>query len=335
MTTMRVPLMRSRTGWGWLLVAPLLVAALAPAAARAQGSSADTLVLRWTAPGDDGDVGAAASYEVRFSQSPITASNWGSGAVIGSPPAPQAAGNHQGMVVRGLTRGTTYYFAIKTTDDVGNQSLLSNVVRWQWILDTAPPAAPGGLTVTREGATDVRVRWSANSEPDLAGYTVYRSFNAGGPWSTLTSGLTTATEFLDTSVPDGTEAAWYRVTASDQTGNESASSATLSVSFTTQTQAPTSAWSLDPGYPNPSNASTPVRIPFVVPTNGAGSAVIEIVDAGGHSLRRFDLSGLAPGAQDVLWDGTNGAGRVVTPGVYTAWLTGVDKRRSVKLVRVP
>jgi hypothetical protein len=330
-----MPLLRRRPGRGSLLMTLVLATALAPALARAQGSGADTLVLRWTATGDDGNVGTAASYEIRFSQSPINNNNWSSATVIGGPPAPQVAGTRQTTVVRGLARGTTYYFAIRATDDAGNESGLSNVARWDWVLDTAPPAAPGGITAAREGTIDARVRWSANSEPDLAGYTVYRSFDAGGPWTAVTTGLTTATEFLDTSVPDNTEAAWYRVTASDLSGNESAPSAAQSVSFGTQTQTPASAWTLDPGYPNPSNTSTPVRVPFVVPPTGPGSAVLEIVDSGGHTVRRFDLHGLAPGIQNVLWDGTNQSGRLVGPGVYTAWLSGVDKRRSVKLVRVP
>ena len=43
------------------------------------------------------------------------------------------------MVVRGLTRGTTYYFAVKSYDDVDNVSPLSNVVQWDWVHDTARP----------------------------------------------------------------------------------------------------------------------------------------------------------------------------------------------------
>ena len=64
---------------------------------------------------------------------------------------------------------------------------------------------------------------------------------------------------------------------------------------------------------------------------GVGLAAAASGAAGGPEV---EVS-VAPGAQDVLWDGTNQSGRVVAPGVYTAWLTGADKRRSVKLVRVP
>jgi flagellar hook assembly protein FlgD len=59
------------------------------------------------------------------------------------------------------------------------------------------------------------------------------------------------------------------------------------------------------------------------------------MDGGGHVIRRLDLSGLLSGSQTVQWDGRNIVGRLVAPGVYTAWLVGSDAAHSVKIVRVP
>jgi len=70
----------------------------------------------------------------------------------------------------------------------------------------------------------VHVRWSANSEPDLAGYLVYRALAAGGAFTRLTSSPIAATDYLDAPAPD-TLSAWYAVSAVDATGNESARSA--------------------------------------------------------------------------------------------------------------
>ena len=42
-------------------------------------------------------------------------------------PTPAAAGTSQNMTVSGLTASTTYYFAMKTSDEVPNTSALSNV----------------------------------------------------------------------------------------------------------------------------------------------------------------------------------------------------------------
>jgi hypothetical protein len=48
--------------------------------------------------------------------------------------------------------------------------------------DTIPPAQPQNLTATAADAS-VSLKWNANSEPDVAGYRVYRR-NADGTWPT-------------------------------------------------------------------------------------------------------------------------------------------------------
>jgi len=313
-----------------LLVAGLLLLlALAPALAHAQS---DTLVIVWTAPGDDGNVGRATNYDLRMSTSPINAGNYDSALQIGGLPAPQNAGSRQRTVIRGLTRGTTYYFAIKTTDDVGNTSSISNVLRWDWVFDTAPPAAPSGVTVANQTG-DAHVHWAANAEPDLAGYTVYRATDSNGPWSAISGSLLANNDYVDTSVPGGFSTIYYRVSASDASGNESARSAIASLSFSSQVT--TVQWHMDPAYPNPSRSTESVRIPVTVPAGGGANAEAQIVDSGRRLVRRIDLSSLAGGSQEFVWDGRNDGGRPVAPGVYTIWLTAGSTRTSLRLVRVP
>src|SRR5262245_31372974 len=243
---------RSRTeqrpqGAGSLLAALALALALAPGMARAQ-APADTLTLVWTAPGDDGNVGSALAYEMRMSQTPIDESNWSGAAVVIGAPAPLPAGASQRMVARGLIYGTTYYFAIKSVDDAGNWSPISNLVRWDWVLDTAPPAAPTGITAAIV-AGGVRVTWTPNSEADLAGYSVYRSVAASGPFTDVSGSLLTSPTFLDATIPAGTAVVWYQVTARDNSGNESARSSVASLTLVATS---TGTWAIDPGYPNPS-----------------------------------------------------------------------------------
>lgn len=83
--------------------------------------------LSWTAPGDDDDHGIATSYDVRYSTSMITESNWSSATQATGEPTPSAAGSAESMTVPGLSSATIYYFAIKTSDEVPNESSLSNV----------------------------------------------------------------------------------------------------------------------------------------------------------------------------------------------------------------
>jgi formylglycine-generating enzyme required for sulfatase activity len=83
--------------------------------------------LRWTAPGDNGFDGSAASYDIRYSQSPITEANWDSAQACVGETVPSRAGTEQSFSVRSLSGGREYFFALKTTDDSGNVSPLSNI----------------------------------------------------------------------------------------------------------------------------------------------------------------------------------------------------------------
>lgn len=100
-----------------------------------------TLLVSWTAPGDDGASGTASFYDLRRSTSPITAGNFNSAAPVTPQPVPAAGGSSQSYVAQGLVSGTTYYFAIKARDEAGNWSAISNVPSGTTLADTTPPAA--------------------------------------------------------------------------------------------------------------------------------------------------------------------------------------------------
>jgi len=103
------------------------------------------VTLTWTAPGDDGNVGTAAAYDIRYSASgTITEADWASATQASGEPAPTAAGTSQTMTVSGLTPGTTYSFAMKTSDEAGNTSAISNVA--VKATTAAPPSTKIALT---------------------------------------------------------------------------------------------------------------------------------------------------------------------------------------------
>jgi len=85
--------------------------------------------LSWTAPGDDGYVGTAGSYLIKYSMSPITPQNFESVLTFNNPPQPGPAGTSESCVIGNLQQGKTYYFAIVTTDTAGNSSSISNVAQ--------------------------------------------------------------------------------------------------------------------------------------------------------------------------------------------------------------
>ena len=87
----------------------------------------NTMVLSWTATGDDGGTGTAAQYEVRYSTTPIDDANFALATRAGSEPAPGPAGAAQTMEVRGLAHSTTYDFAVRAFDEWGNGGPVSNI----------------------------------------------------------------------------------------------------------------------------------------------------------------------------------------------------------------
>ena len=105
------------------------------------------LVLTWIAPGDDGTLGTAAAYDLRWSTAPINATNFASATAVPTQPVPAPGGSPQSYVMLALTPGTTYYFALKARDEVNNWSTLSNVPSpTTAATDVTPPAAVRDLT---------------------------------------------------------------------------------------------------------------------------------------------------------------------------------------------
>jgi hypothetical protein len=90
--------------------------------------TSSSIQISFTATGDDGVLGTATSYEVRRSESPITAGNFGAATPVTGEPTPSTPGTLQGMVITGLDPSTTYFIAMKVEDETGAASLLSNVV---------------------------------------------------------------------------------------------------------------------------------------------------------------------------------------------------------------
>ncbi|MGP8324046.1 MAG: DUF2341 domain-containing protein, partial [Methanosarcinaceae archaeon] len=83
-------------------------------------------VLSWTAPGDNNNTGTATTYDIRYSTVNITDANWSSATQVIGESSPHTAGTTEAFAVSGLASETTYYFAIKTADEIPNTSGLSN-----------------------------------------------------------------------------------------------------------------------------------------------------------------------------------------------------------------
>jgi len=116
-------------------------------------TTTNSINLTWTAPGDDGNSGTASEYDIRYSTSQINESSWASANQCADEPPPQVAGSPETFTVTGLSPNTTYYFALKTADEVPNWSGLSNVVGGT----TSPNQPPTCAIQLREHGTTSQI----------------------------------------------------------------------------------------------------------------------------------------------------------------------------------
>ncbi|MEK6851425.1 MAG: PKD domain-containing protein, partial [Candidatus Thermoplasmatota archaeon] len=88
------------------------------------------------------------------------------------------------------------------------------------VIDPAPPAAPINLTAVTHGVGAIRLAWTANGEPDLAGYLVYRSTSADGPFIRVNLDPFPEATYVDAGLEPGRRY-WYEVRAVDDSRNPS------------------------------------------------------------------------------------------------------------------
>jgi acid phosphatase type 7 len=174
------------------------------------------VALSWRAPGDDGaDVGTAANYDLRYSTanpaedvSPDKANWWAAANLVTGEILPAPAGSSEGFTVSPLTPGTLYYFAIKTVDDAGNVSALSNIAAITTA--TAPPAGPSHLTATLSGGV-ISLAWTDNAS-DEDSFRVEKSTSPTSGFAHLQVLPADSTRFMDPYIYAGTTY-YYRVFA--------------------------------------------------------------------------------------------------------------------------
>jgi len=125
-------------------------------------STTTSLKLTWTAPGDDGNVGKATYYEIRYSDDSIPdLTTFESVPLASNIPSPNSVGCAESLIVDNLIPNTKYYFAIRVYDEVSNQSPLSNVPSCYTGNDTIPPATITDLSVLDSAISYVTLQWTS------------------------------------------------------------------------------------------------------------------------------------------------------------------------------
>ena len=119
----------------------------------------EAVTLRWTAPGDDGPEGTAAQYDIRYAAVPLTPANWDSATPSSRIIVPGPSGDVDRCSLNRMRPGT-WYFGVRSADEVPNWSGLSNVVTAD-----VPPVLVSlpvtDLDVDSVGPGSVTLSWTA------------------------------------------------------------------------------------------------------------------------------------------------------------------------------
>lgn len=167
---------------------------------RVTGRDATLVVLRWTAPGDDGVHGTAAAYDLRSSTSPVTEETFTQAAKIPTRPA-HPAGTQEVITVTRLTPGQAHHFAVRAVDEAGNVSALAKPLETKTkpTDSIAPDAVRDIRLVSAMGDTAI-LRWMASGNDGMfgqaSGYVVRFS----------TSPITDDASFMAATAADGLSA---------------------------------------------------------------------------------------------------------------------------------
>ncbi|HXJ64108.1 MAG TPA: C25 family cysteine peptidase, partial [Actinomycetota bacterium] len=189
-------------------------------------------------------------------------------------------------------QGDAFVFSVTATGAVFQLEISDALqVRQVQTLDLTFPIFPFSLAAVGE-ADAVKLTWDPNAETDLFGYNVYRSTSQAGPFTKVNIVPTDRISYFhDESLPPLTKF-YYRVTAVDSSGNESAFFNTISVS----TNPPHHAI-----FPVPTNGTTPssVAVEFAYSTNmatiAAGSDLLYVLNADGSAPVDADGQGATLG----------------------------------------
>jgi hypothetical protein len=304
-----------------------MAALLLPAAA-----AADSVTLTWTAPGDDGNVGRAASYEIRYSDQSISGQDtlgwWNSVATsAGAIPAPQAAGGRESFTVTGLTTGTTYTFVLRTSDEVPNVSGFSNVRSRQ--VGATALATPAGFTA-QMSAGGVLLSWQEPSSGAGEGYHLYRRQGSSSPDTLLHTAALGVTSWTDATAVAGLD---YEYRLATYLGALEGTPAVASIGV------PTTALAGEPavitGYPNPARTNVTLRFRADGKDGGPGHARIIIYDMSGHRIAHLLDDEVPAGEQSIQWSCSSDRGSPVAPGVYNVILDAPQGRSIVRVAVVP
>jgi hypothetical protein len=186
------------------------------------------------------------------------------------------------------------------------------------------PLLISGLAAT-VGPDGVLLTWRAETDADLARVAVESRRAAGGAWQSRAE-LAPAREmrWLDDGAEPGAVVR-YRVGAFDHAGHGGWTELVLAVP-----RRPASRLAIRRVAPNPSRGE--VELELVVPR--ATAVLLEVLDVAGRRVTTLAPGSRPTGPVGVRWDGRDGAGRAVAPGMYFVRATAGGETATARVLRV-
>lgn len=337
----KIALRRSVLFRGLVTLAALLAVA---GIAEAQIDPSGSLLLQWTATGDDGDDGQVTSYQVRYhttgpgSSERGTLQSWWD-----AVPSAQRLAHSSGLVpsgeteslrVTGLSPSTTYHFVVRAVDEAGNVSDFSNVAQGTTAAAcVGPTSSPSGFVAAADTG-EVVVTWDATTDPDVVSLHLYRASGPAGAFSLLQVVAPDAAEYVDRSVRSGTvyryRAAWMGAAC------EGPSTEMRTVTTPATSTDPERVAADTPGirvFPNP--ASGAVTLEIHVAGTSSRHARIRLYDMKGRWIAELADAAYRPGTSTKTWRRTSRTGDPVGAGYYEIIGTIGDKKVRERLVLLP
>ena len=314
-----------------LVPALTLGAALLGGAFTPRLAVADSVALVWTAPGDDGNVGRASSYEMRYSENPVaadTAAWWASATSVGAMPAPLPAGSTESYIVAGLAPGKTFYFAIRSSDEAPNVSGFSNIAVKQTSNGSGPLATPANFK-SGVDRRNVHLTWSpVPSGGAELGYHLYRKADADPAATLLATVPLSTTSWTDSTVSAGTG---YEFSLAAYDDAMEGTKATLRVAV------PNPASEGQPvvhGYPNPARDQITFRV-SVKSTTSDQRTRVTVFDLNGRRICLLANDVLTQGDHSMSWPCRSDTGNRVAPGLYNVIVEGPSGRAVTRVAILP
>jgi hypothetical protein len=183
-------------------------------------------------------------------------------------------------------------------------------------VDNIAPGIPQGFKIVFNTGSGNQLRWDPCTASDFQYFRVYRGSDpAFVPGPENLAGATVSAYWTDPDYDVG--GIYYKITALDHAGNESAPASPESSTGTEEHPVPL-AFALHQNAPNPFNPETVIRYDVAAP---GGRVTLSVYDVSGRLVRTLVDAVQTSGQHSVRWNGRNEEGVGVASGVYFCRMT--------------